>query len=131
MQGAKEDYDKGITKDPSDTFAYNGRAYVYLELRNFEKALDDVNMAIKLDEDNYDYFDSRGEILMTMGKLNEAIEDLNYALSKNIDFVPSLDNRAKCYRKLAESEQDDTKKADLIAKAEADEKKAEFLKDKE
>ena len=87
-------------------------------------------MAIKLDEDNYDYFDSRGEILMTMGKLNEAIEDLNYALSKNIDFVPSLENRAKCYRKLAEAEQDETKKADLIAKAEADEKKADSLKEK-
>ena len=47
-------------------------------------------------------------------------------------FIDSLENRAKCFRRLAEMEEDPTKKTELIAKAEADEKKAESLKkDKE
>lgn len=37
-------------------------------------------------------------------------------------------NRAKCYRELAEAETDVEKKEELIAKAEADKKKAESLK---
>lgn len=131
-KGAMADYDKAIELKPELTsVVYNNRAYIYMASEEFEKAINDVNKAIELDKDNLNYYDTRGEILLAMGKLNEALEDLNYVLSKNNDFVPSLDNRAKCYRKLAEEEQDEAKKADLIAKAEADEKEAESLKKKE
>ena len=53
----------------------------------------------------------------------EAFNRLYYEFIKD-----AYENRAKCFRNLAESEEDPTKKAELIAKAEADEKKAESLK---
>ena len=65
---------------------------------------------------------------MAMNKPIEAIRDFNHALTIKDSIKEAYEGRAQCYRKLAEAEQDPTKKADLIAKAEADEKKAESLK---
>ena len=80
---------------------------------------------------NYVYRVTRGEIYMAMGEIQKAISDFTYALSLDGNIQEAYDNRAKCYRKLADAEQDAEKKADLISKAEADEHKAEALKKEE
>jgi tetratricopeptide (TPR) repeat protein len=101
---------------------------VFLGLGKHDKAFEDVNIAIEKDKTNHYFYDTRGQIYMSMGLNKEALRDFDNALSLDANFMVTLKNRAKCYRKLAETEQDPAKEADLIAKAEADEKKAESLK---
>ena len=69
---------------------------------------------------------------MNMKNYEKAISSYTNALKLNPFDIDSLDNRAKCYRNLAEKEEEPTKKAELIAKAEEDEKNADsFRIDKE
>ena len=91
-------------------------------------ALKDANTAIKKNNKLPHAYDTRGQIYMALEKNEEALKDFNHALSLYANYVEALENRAKCYRKLEKAEQDPRKKEDLIAKAKADEKKAELLK---
>ena len=93
-----------------------------------EDALNDVNISIEKDANNDCAYDTRGQIYMAMGRNEDALVDLNHAVSLNANYIEGLESRAKCYHKLAEAEQDPEKKANLIAKAEVDEKKVESLK---
>ena len=127
--GAIEDYKKHVELDPSNAEVYNSIAYAYMKIGQNDLAFDYVEKAILLTEEkNGCYIDSRGEVLMLMGKLNDAIKDFTSASVLLPNNYEPLEHRASCYRKLAEAEQDPAKIADLIAKAEADEKKAESLK---
>jgi tetratricopeptide (TPR) repeat protein len=103
-------------------------AYSLLFLGKLDDALKNVNTAINKDSTDYHMYGTRGEIFIAQKEYERAISDFSQALSLNEYDLDSFGHRAKCYRKLAEAEQDPAKKADLIAKAEADEKKAESLK---
>ena len=63
-----------------------------------------------------------------MDRYDDALKDLNHSLSLDGNYIEALENRAQCFRKLAEEEQDHAKKDDLLAKAEADEQKIVSLK---
>ena len=128
FNGALSDYNKAIELNPNNARYYNNRADLWMILEEFGKAMNDVNDAIEIDNKAYVSYVTRGEIYFTMNKPKEAIIDFNNALSLDSDIKVAYEYRAQCYRKLAETEQDPTKKTDLIAKAEADEKKAESLK---
>ena len=92
------------------------------------KAMDDINTAIKRDGTDFVLYITRGEIYMAMKQYYKALNDFTKAIALNRECKVSYFNRTKCYRKLAEAEQDDAKKVELIAKAEADEKKANSMK---
>ena len=62
-----------------------------------------------------------------MGKYEEALAEFNRSLSLFDKDKDSLMQRAKCYRHLAEKEQNKKQKSDLISKAEADEKMVDML----
>lgn len=126
-EGALQDYNKAIELDPNNKGKYNNRADLYLKMNDFDKALADVNHSIDLGG-GYVSFITKGEIYIAMEKYSDAIELFTQALSYNEKGKESFEYRAKCYRKLAEAELDEDKKKELIAKAEADEKKAESLK---
>lgn len=128
--GAIDDFDKAIELDSNYASAYNNKAYTLMQIGELNKALDCVNESLAIDSNNFAYWDTKGEVLMNLGMCPEAIKTYAKALSLNEKFKPSYQNRAKCYRKLAESEQDPAKRADYIAKAEADEEKAKSLRDK-
>ena len=127
-EGALEDFCKALEIKPDFANAYNNRAFTLLALGKYEKALRDVNVAIEKAPQNHCYYDTRGQIYMAMDRNEDALIDINHALSLNANYIDALKSRSKCYRKLAEAEQDSAKKADLIAKAEADEKKVGSLK---
>ena len=129
-KGALQDYNKAIELDPNNEGKYNNRADLYLKMNDFDKALADVNHSIDLGG-GYVSFITKGEIYIAMGKYSDAIELFTQALSYNEKGKESFEYRAKCYRKLAEAEQDFAKKSDLIAKAEADEKKVASLKERD
>ena len=126
-----DDYGKAIELGYDETDVYNNRADLWLKMNKPDNAMRDVNIAIEKDNKESVLFVTRGEIYIAMNKLSEAIADFDHALSINNDIKDAYENRAKCFRNLAESEEDPTKKAELIAKAEADEKKAESLKKEE
>lgn len=127
IEGALLDYNKAIELDPNNADSYNNRADFYLQIKDFDNALKDANKSIELGGEYFSYV-TRGEIFMAMNNYIDAINDFTQAISYDPNSIETLEYRAKCYRKLAEAEQDPAKKADLIAKAEADEKKAESLK---
>ena len=97
---------------------------------DFQGAISDYDHAIMLKPDYALAYNNRGALKYNKGNISDALTDYNKAISIKPDLIIAYKNRAKCYRKLAELEQDEAKKADLIAKAEADEKKAESLKKK-
>lgn len=129
-KSAIEDYNKAIELDPNYSMAYNNKAFALMKIGELNTALDIVNDALLINGNEFAYWDTKGEILLNMENYHEAIRMYTKALSLNNNSKPSLLNRAKCYRKLAEKEQDLAKKADFIAKAEADEEKAKSLGDK-
>ena len=121
--GALQDYNKAIELDPNYAMAFNNRADLYLKMNALDKALADVNHSIDLGN-GYVSFITKGEIYKAMEKYSDAIDLFNQALSYNGNCKEPLEYRAKCYRRLAETEPDEEKKAELIAMAEADEQKA-------
>jgi len=127
-EGALQDYNKAIELDPNDEGKYNNRADLYLKMNDFDKALADVNHSIDLGG-GYVSFITKGEIYIAMEKYSDAIELFTQALLYNEKGKESFEYRAKCYRRLAETEPDEEKKAELIDKAEADEKKVASLKE--
>ena len=127
-EGALQDYNKAIELAPNNASKYNNRADLYLKMNDFDKALADVNHSIDLGG-GYVSFITKGEIYIAMEKYSDAIELFTQALLYNEKGKESFEYRAKCYRRLAETEPDEEKKAQLIAKAEVDEKKAESLKE--
>ena len=131
LTATEGDFDKAIELDPNDASAYNNRADLWLINGEFNKALDDINVGIKKNNSDFVSYVTRAEIYLAMDLPEKGILDLDHALSINNDIKDAYENRAKCFRNLAESEEDPTKKAELIAKAEADEKKAESLKKEE
>ena len=101
------------------------------KLGDWAGALEDYNRAIFLNQNNTEAYNNRGVLKFNMGEQAGVLEDYNKAISLKPDYINAYINRALFYKKVAESEVSPLKKADLIAKAEADEKKAESLKKEE
>jgi hypothetical protein len=59
---------------------YNGRAGVYEEDGQYEKALKDYTMAIKLEPQNPFYYNSRGDFYLKLKKYGQAIKDYTKAI---------------------------------------------------
>lgn len=127
-KGALEDHNKAIELSPDMADAYNNRADFFISIKEYDKALKDINRSIELTGGQFAYYVTRGEIYLSMERYVDALADFTQALSFNVSYNKAFEYRAICYRKLAEAEQDPAKKADLIAKAEADEQRAESLK---
>ena len=128
LTGALSDYTTAIDIKP-DSATYNNRAIVFLEMNMLDKAIEDANTAIKLNTKDKHPYDTRGQIYMAMNQDEKALNDLDHAISLDSNYYEALTNRAKCYRKLAEIEENVDKKSDYISKAEDDEKKAQSLKE--
>ena len=63
--------------------AYFLRGKLRLRLHNFEKSIEDFNLAIKIDENNFLFFKYRGMAKSFLNELKEAIEDYDYAIKLN------------------------------------------------
>ena len=125
--GAIQDYIESTRIKP-DVNAYNNLACLYYNNNDIDNAMLCIEQAIKLSsEKDGNVIDTRGEIYMHMGEIDKAIADF----SKAIDLCPDLRiayvHRAGCYRKLAELEENENIKLELISNAEADESMAQKL----
>lgn len=127
-EGALKDFDKAGELNPESGVRYNNYAYLlYNHFNDFDNALQMMNKAISLNGKNYIFYNGRGRIYMAMKEHQKAINDFSQAIKLNDKEKDSYKLRALCYRKLAESEQDETKKQELIKKAESDEEIAKNL----
>ncbi len=126
--GALSDYNTAISLKQDYSEAFNNRGILKSDMVDQVGAMSDYDKAISFKPNNVNAYNNRGNLKNRMGDQIGALSDYSTAISFKPDYAKAYNNRAQCYRKLAESEQDPTKKEELIAKAEADEKKAESLK---
>ena len=85
--GSITDYDKVIELNSNYPMqynkvglAYNHKAYTYVQLQEYKKALPFVEKALELDKSDWHFWDTRGEIYLNLGRLDDAISDLNKAI---------------------------------------------------
>ena len=83
--GAISDYDILISKgDDGQNYdmatVYNNKAYSYVKLKNYEKALPLVTKAIELDKSKWSIWDTRAEIYFKKEEYGKAINDATKAI---------------------------------------------------
>ncbi len=87
---------------PTVPLAYNIRGNYYLDKEDFNSALKDYNMAIKL-QPLYDHpFHNRGLLYLSVGQYEKAVKDFTKALENNPKHTEALNNRGVSYVMLKE-----------------------------
>ena len=84
---ALSDYNLALYLNPRFAIAYNNRAYLFMQLNEFQTALDDINVAIELEDDSC-YYNTRGYIYHQMGKFEESLADYKQAITIDPDYDP-------------------------------------------
>lgn len=83
--GAISDFDILISKDADGQLynmatLYNNKAYSYVKLKNYEKALPLVSKALELDKTKWFIWDTRAEIYLNTQEYGKAINDATKAI---------------------------------------------------
>jgi len=79
---------KAIEKHNGHANAYEKRARVLIQLKNYEEALEDYGKAIRLDDGIPEAYYGRAEIYIRKSEWSKAIADLEFALKKAIALQP-------------------------------------------
>ena len=83
-RSALEDISSAIEIDPTDPFAYMGRAVVHFNMGQSQDAVDDFGRHLSLGgDDPAEAYFLRGIALVTLGKFEEARADLETALGQD------------------------------------------------
>ena len=82
--------------------AFNNRGNVHLSNRNYDRAIDDYNKAIRLDPKYAIGFNNRGLAYLRKGRTDRAIEDFDEAIRLNSKYAIAFVNRAAAYREKAQ-----------------------------
>ena len=83
-------YSEAINQNPLHDYYYHLRAILYYQLEDFELALNDLNMAIRISPKIALNFYHRGNTNFAMGKLNDAAFDYDEAI--NLKIKPPFDS---------------------------------------
>jgi len=78
--------------------AFNSRGNVHLSTRNYDRAIDDYNEAIRLDPKYAIGFNNRGLANQGKGGIDRAIEDFDEAIRLNPKYAMAFVNRANARR---------------------------------
>lgn len=70
-----------LRRNRKDPLGYLCRARVYLELRNYRRALTDLSAAIKLKPADSELYVERAQVYLNRDNLNRALNDLNRAIA--------------------------------------------------
>jgi tetratricopeptide (TPR) repeat protein len=82
--------------------AFNSRGNAHLNNRNYDRAIDDYNDAIRLDPKYAIGFHNRGLAYLRKGRLDPAIEDFDAAIRLNPKYASAFINRALAYQEKAQ-----------------------------
>lgn len=72
-----------ITKKPKEPLLYITRGKIYFLLHEFEKAINDFNIALSIDDSLQQAYFERGMALARNGQVQEGIKDLTYFIKFN------------------------------------------------
>ena len=122
------DFNKAIRLRGNFSEAYCNRGVLKEKIGDNNGALLDYNVAIDLNPFFFGSYKCRGILERNSENLIQAISDFSRAIALKATDDELYIERAKCYRQLAVNERDSLKKGSFLAKAKADEKKAESLK---
>jgi Lipoprotein NlpI, contains TPR repeats len=76
------------------------RAIAYMHLGQHQRAIDDINQAIRIKPGDSDNFYLRGFAYRALGQYQRALEDSNQAISLEPDFAAAFANRAFVHKAL-------------------------------
>ena len=81
---------------------FTSRGNVHLSNRNYDRAIDDYNEAIRLDRKYAIGFNNRGLAYLRKGRIDRAIEDFDHAIRLNPRYTNAFINRALAYQEKAQ-----------------------------
>lgn len=87
-ESAIKDYDKILVEFPNQDDLhkiYNNRANLYLKIKNYSKAFEDINKAIEIKNDYDMGYLNRGVINMKLGNIKTACQDFNKAIKLGVE----------------------------------------------
>ena len=91
-------YTCAIELDPADYRSLNRRGNSYLDLRDYDAALADYQVAVAINNDTpYIQYNNMGLVYDNLGQPDEALEQYNLALDFNPDYGASLNNRGNIF----------------------------------
>lgn len=89
---AISDLTRAIEQGSSDAALHRERGVCFVDLQNYQMALDDLNYALLLNPNSGDARLARARLLMAMGRPQQALEDLLICQRDGLEFKPSLPN---------------------------------------
>lgn len=92
-----EDYGKAIQDDPGNAEAWQGRALVYMEEGDFDKATADLNSLLAKDPQNFQSRLALAEALINMEKFDEALKHVDKAIELKPDSSLAYTLRARLH----------------------------------
>jgi Lipoprotein NlpI, contains TPR repeats len=81
------------------------RAIAYMHLGQHQRAVDDINEAVRIRPGDADNYYLRGVALRALGKYDQALEDTNRAIGIEPDNAGAYANRAFIYKALGNANQ--------------------------
>jgi tetratricopeptide (TPR) repeat protein len=91
-------FDVQVRANPQDAFALAHRGRAWHERGDYQKALADLNEAIRLDSDHSAWYSNRGLVYDRLGEYDRAIADYGEALRRDPLDAQSYHNRGLAYR---------------------------------
>ena len=98
LAGALPYFDAQVRANPRDPFAWAHRGRAWHEQQDYQKALADLNEAIRLDSDRSTWYANRGLVYDRLGEYDRAIGDYGEALRRDPLDAQSYNNRGLAYR---------------------------------
>ncbi|MBE0672193.1 MAG: tetratricopeptide repeat protein [Anaerolineales bacterium] len=100
---AVQDYSQYIELNPADIQSYNNRGMAYKYIKQYENALQDFDMAIKIGGVNIDWvYDNRGLVFGDLGDFQRAVQNHSRAIELNPNNAKAFSNRGFAYSNLGE-----------------------------
>jgi tetratricopeptide (TPR) repeat protein len=91
-------FDAQVQANPNDAFALAHRGRTWQEQREYEKALADLNEAIRLDPEHAAWYSSRATAYDRLGEYDRAIGDYDQALRRDATDAQTYNNRGLTLR---------------------------------
>ena len=95
---ALDNLNKALTLDPAHAKSYNNRGNTHFFLKEYEKALADINKSLEITESSLGYY-SRAKIYEGKGDSQKAVADYTKAVELNPRFAEAYSNRGLLFQK--------------------------------
>ena len=96
LSDAESHLKKSINQKNDSSLSHHMLGSVFIEQGEFDKALQQFDIAINLDKKNPDLLNDKGELLQKMGKFNEAREVFLLAVKCDPQFKDAFNNLGVC-----------------------------------